>query len=196
MLDPTPSSPSSSLGLSRKLGCVITPLHWQSPETPHPVTERKISVTGPGPKPQATRPFHAGCVSVNLSCMQGNSFQPPCKIFSRYSAIPLPTFTSAAWFWTSCSKQPSPTPTRRSAVGSGSFAGDHAQPCSPTSGPLNPSPGLRGPSAHGILHCPWAPVLMPLINWVSKTQFALGLWRSNGVSDMPDTCEHSAVGGN
>lgn len=81
MLDPTPSSPSSSLELSRKLGCVIIPLHWQSRVTPHPVTQRGFQTRGPGPKPRAACPFHAGCISMTCPACRETPSNPRAKYF-------------------------------------------------------------------------------------------------------------------
>lgn len=81
MLDPTPSSPSSSLELSRKLGCVIIPLHWQSRVTPHPVTQRGFQTRGPGPKPRAACPFHAGCISMTCPACRKTPSNPRAKYF-------------------------------------------------------------------------------------------------------------------
>ena len=87
----------------------------------------------------------AGCLPVPCKlylsysvCLQGNP-NPHAKSFQDIlqSCLAVLTFTSAAWFRTMCSKQPSPTPTRMSAASSGSCAGAH----SPPSQQLNPSPG-------------------------------------------------------
>lgn len=148
MLDHTPSSPSSSLELSRRLGCVIIPLHWQSRVTPHPVTQRGLQSRGPGPRPRAACPFHAGCFVL----LAGKLLPSPVQNIFKIVCTSLLTFTSEAWLRTICSKQPSPTPTRISAVGSGSSAGVRAQPCSPTSQRLNPSHGLRALMGFFIVH--------------------------------------------